>query len=78
MMGRVTDVEGIPSPSKTFYVAALGHIWDSNPERGLGPWFLNSGGGAQGALADPGIYTVTLSVGGQEYSSTRTVERLGG
>jgi photosystem II stability/assembly factor-like uncharacterized protein len=28
MMGRVTDVEGIPSPSKTFYVAAAaGGIW---------------------------------------------------
>lgn len=36
------------------------------------------GGGAQGALAEPGIYTVTLSVGGREYTSTLTVERLGG
>ena len=28
MMGRVTDVEGLPSPSKTFYVAAAGGgIW---------------------------------------------------
>jgi photosystem II stability/assembly factor-like uncharacterized protein len=28
MMGRVTDIEGIPSPSKTFYVAAAGGgIW---------------------------------------------------
>ncbi|MGH7500774.1 MAG: WD40/YVTN/BNR-like repeat-containing protein [Longimicrobiales bacterium] len=30
MMGRVTDVEGIPSPSKTFYfAAATGGIWKS-------------------------------------------------
>ena len=28
MSGRVTDVEGVPSPSKTFYVAAAaGGIW---------------------------------------------------
>lgn len=28
MMGRVTDVEGLPSPSKTFYVAAAGGgVW---------------------------------------------------
>jgi photosystem II stability/assembly factor-like uncharacterized protein len=28
MMGRITDVEGIPSPSKTFYVAAAaGGVW---------------------------------------------------
>jgi photosystem II stability/assembly factor-like uncharacterized protein len=28
MMGRVTDVEGVPSPSRTFYVAAAaGGIW---------------------------------------------------
>jgi len=28
MSGRVTDVEGLPSPSKTFYVAAAsGGIW---------------------------------------------------
>jgi photosystem II stability/assembly factor-like uncharacterized protein len=28
MMGRITDIEGIPSPSKTFYVAAAaGGIW---------------------------------------------------
>ena len=28
MMGRVSDVEGIPSPSKTFYVAtAGGGVW---------------------------------------------------
>jgi hypothetical protein len=30
MSGRITDVEGIPSPSKTFYVAAAaGGIWKS-------------------------------------------------
>ena len=28
IMGRVTDVEGVPSPSKTFYVAAAaGGVW---------------------------------------------------
>src|SRR5688500_2599448 len=28
MMGRVTDVEGIPSPSRTFFIAsAAGGIW---------------------------------------------------
>jgi hypothetical protein len=31
MGGRVTDVEGLPSPSKTFYVAAAaGGIWKTN------------------------------------------------
>jgi hypothetical protein len=30
-MGRVSDVQGIPSPSKTLYIAsAAGGIWKSN------------------------------------------------
>jgi hypothetical protein len=49
MMGRITDVEGIPSPSKTFYVAAAAGgiwkttnngtsfelVWDGDPERSV-------------------------------------------
>ena len=43
----------------------------------LGSLFRRGGGGGQAPLAEPGEYTLSLTVGGRTFTQSITVERVG-
>ncbi len=75
MGGRVTDVEGIPSPSKTFYVAtAGGGIWKTtNAGTTFRPIFENQRCVAMGDLAIAPSDTNTIYAGSGEQNSRNSI-----
>ena len=75
-MGRVSDVQGIPSPSKTLYIAsAAGGIWKSN-NNGITwrPIFDDKDVVAMGMLAIAPTDTNTIYAGTGEPNSRNTIE----
>lgn len=75
MGGRITDVEGIPSPSKTFYVAtAGGGIWKTtNAGTTFRPIFENQRCVAMGDLAIAPSDTNTIYAGTGEQNSRNSI-----
>ena len=75
MGGRVTDVEGIPSPSKTFYVAtAAGGIWKTtNAGTTFRPIFENQRCVAMGDLAIAPSDTNVIYAGSGEQNSRNSI-----
>ncbi|MBC7843901.1 MAG: hypothetical protein H7099_16385 [Gemmatimonadaceae bacterium] len=75
MGGRITDVEGIPSPSKTFYVAAAGGgIWKStNAGTTFRPIFENQRCMSMGDLAIAPSDTNTIYAGTGEQNSRNSI-----
>jgi photosystem II stability/assembly factor-like uncharacterized protein len=75
MGGRVTDVEGIPSPSKTFYVAtAGGGIWKTtNAGTTFRPIFENQRCVAMGDLAIAPSDTNVIYAGSGEQNSRNSI-----
>lgn len=75
MGGRITDVEGIPSPSKTFYVAtAGGGIWKtSNAGTTFRPIFENQRCVAMGDLAIAPSDTNVIYAGSGEQNSRNSI-----
>ncbi|MCU0625811.1 MAG: glycoside hydrolase [Gemmatimonadaceae bacterium] len=75
MGGRVTDVEGIPSPSKTFYVAtAGGGIWKTtNAGTTFKPIFENERCVAMGDLAIAPSDTNVIYAGTGEQNSRNSI-----
>jgi photosystem II stability/assembly factor-like uncharacterized protein len=80
MSGRVTDVEGIPSPSKTFYVAtAAGGIWKTtNAGTSFRPLFDDERVISLGDLAIAPSDTMTVWVGTGEEDSRNSISPGGG
>ena len=80
MSGRVTDVEGIPSPSKTFYVAsAAGGIWKTtNNGTTFRPLFQNERVASLGDLAIAPSDTMQIWVGTGEEDSRNSISPGGG
>jgi photosystem II stability/assembly factor-like uncharacterized protein len=80
MSGRVTDVEGIPGPSKTFYVAtAAGGIWKTiNNGTTLRPLFQNERLVAMGDLAIAPSDTLQIWAGTGEEDSRNSISPGGG
>src|SRR5438270_11723125 len=78
--GRVSDVAGIPSPSKTFYVAAAGGgIWKTtNAGITFKPVFDNQRVVAMGMLAIAPSDTNQVWAGTGEPNSRNTIEPGGG
>ena len=75
-MGRLSDVQGIPSPSKTFYVAAAaGGIWKS-PNNGVTwkPLFDDKEISSMGMLAIAPSDTNIVWAGTGEPNSRNTIE----
>src|SRR5690242_4749472 len=75
-MGRVSDVQGIPSPSKTLYIAsAAGGIWKSN-NNGISwrPIFDDKDVVAMGMLAIAPSDTNIIFAGTGEPNSRNTIE----
>ena len=75
MGGRVADVEGIPSPSKTFYVAAAGGgIWKTtNAGTTFRPIFENQRCMSMGDMAIAPSDTNTIYVGTGEQNSRNSI-----
>ncbi len=75
MGGRITDVEGIPSPSKTFYVAtAAGGIWKTtNAGTTFRPIFDDQRCVAMGDLAIAPSDTNTIYAGTGEQNSRNSI-----
>ncbi|HSR42366.1 MAG TPA: hypothetical protein VLL48_09345, partial [Longimicrobiales bacterium] len=75
MAGRVTDVEGLPSPSKTFYVAhAAGGVWKTtNNGTTLRPLFQNERVAAMGDLAIAPSDTMQVWAGTGEEDSRNSI-----
>ncbi len=75
MGGRIADVEGIPSPSKTFYVAAAGGgIWKStNAGTTFKPIFENQRCMSMGDIAIAPSDTNTVYVGTGEQNSRNSI-----
>ncbi|MDB4881198.1 MAG: hypothetical protein JWL60_2644, partial [Gemmatimonadetes bacterium] len=80
MSGRITDVEAIPSPSKTFYVAAAaGGIWKTiNNGTTFRPVFDNERVASLGDLAIAPSDTNTLYIGTGEEDSRNSISPGGG
>ncbi len=80
MSGRVTDVEGIPSPSKTFYVAtAAGGIWKTtNAGTSFRALFDDERVISLGDLAIAPSDTMTVWVGTGEEDSRNSISPGGG
>ncbi len=80
MSGRVSDVEGIPSPSKTFYVAtAAGGVWKTtNNGTTFRPLFQNERVVAMGDLAIAPNDTMIVWVGTGEEDSRNSISAGGG
>ena len=78
--GRVADVVGIPSPSRTFFVAAAGGgIWKStNAGTTFRPVFDNYPVVSMGALAIAPSDTMQVWAGTGEQNSRNTIEPGGG
>jgi photosystem II stability/assembly factor-like uncharacterized protein len=79
-MGRVADIAGIPSPSKTFFVAAAaGGIWKTtNAGVTFRPVFDNERVISMGALAIAPSDTQQVWAGTGEQNSRNTIEPGGG
>ena len=80
MSGRVTDVEGIPGPSKTFYVAAAaGGIWKTtNNGTTFRPLFQDERVVSLGDLAIAPSDTMIVWVGTGEEDSRNSISAGGG
>ncbi len=80
MGGRVTDVEGIPFPSRTFYVAAAaGGIWKTqNAGTTFQPVFYNERVISMGDIAIAPSDTNTLYAGSGEEDSRNSISPGGG
>ncbi|NNF37264.1 MAG: hypothetical protein HKN71_01245 [Gemmatimonadetes bacterium] len=80
MSGRVTDVEGLPSPSKTFYVAAAaGGIWKTtNNGTTFQPLFQDERVVALGDLAIAPSDTLQIWAGTGEEDSRNSISPGGG
>jgi hypothetical protein len=80
MGGRITDVEGIPSPSKTFYVAAAaGGVWKTtNAGTSFRPVFDNERVASLGDLAIAPSDTNVLYLGTGEEDSRNSMSPGGG
>ncbi|MFC1661897.1 WD40/YVTN/BNR-like repeat-containing protein, partial [Gemmatimonadota bacterium] len=80
MSGRVTDIEGIPSPSKTFFVAsAAGGIWKtSNNGTTFRPLFQNERVVSMGDIAIAPSDTMTIWAGTGEEDSRNSISAGGG
>ena len=78
--GRVADIAGIPSPSKTFFVAAAGGgIWKTtNAGVTFRPVFDNEPVVSMGALAIAPSDTMQVWAGTGEQNSRNTIEPGGG
>jgi hypothetical protein len=77
MAGRVADVEGIPSPSKTFYVAtAAGGIWKTtNNGTTFRPSSTTSGASRWATLAIAPSDTNVIYAGTGEQNSRNSISR---
>lgn len=80
MSGRVTDVEGLPGPSKTFYVAsAAGGVWKTtNNGVTFQPLFQNERVTAMGDLAIAPSDTMQIWAGTGEEDSRNSISPGGG
>ena len=80
MSGRITDVEGIPSPSKTFYVAAAaGGLWKTtNSGVTFRPVFDNERVASLGDLAIAPSDTNVIYLGTGEEDSRNSISPGGG
>ncbi len=80
MSGRVTDIEGLPSPSKTFYVAAAaGGIWKTtNNGTTFQPLFQNERVVAMGDLAIAPSDSMQIWAGTGEEDSRNSISPGGG
>ena len=80
MGGRITDIEGIPSPSRTFYVAAAaGGIWKTiNNGTTFRPVFDNERVASLGDLAIAPSDTNVVYVGTGEEDSRNSISPGGG
>lgn len=80
MSGRITDVEGIPSPSRTFFVAAAaGGVWKTtNNGVTFRPVFDNYGVAAMGDIAIAPSDTNVLYLGTGEPNGRNSVSPGGG
>ena len=80
MSGRITDVEGIPSPSRTFYVAAAaGGVWKTtNAGTTFRPVFDNERVASLGDLAIAPSDTNVVWVGSGEEDSRNSISPGGG
>ncbi len=80
MMGRVTDVEGLPSPSKTFYVAAAGGgVWKTtNNGTTFRPLWTNQRIVSMGDLAIAPSDPMHIWVGTGEEDSRNSISPGGG
>jgi hypothetical protein len=80
MSGRITDVEGIPSPSKTFYVAAAaGGIWKStNNGTTFRPLFTSERVISLGDIAIAPSDTMQIWAGTGEEDSRNSISPGGG
>ncbi|NJD10725.1 MAG: hypothetical protein FIB01_09935, partial [Gemmatimonadetes bacterium] len=80
MAGRVTDVEGLPSPSKTFYVASVaGGIWKTtNNGITFRPLFQNERVASLGDLAIAPSDTLQLWAGTGEEDARNSISPGGG
>ncbi len=75
MLGRVTDIEGIPSPSATFYVApAAGGVWKTtNDGTTFRPLFTDERVAAMGDLAIAPSDTMQIWAGTGEEDSRNSI-----
>ena len=80
MSGRITDVEGIPYPSKTFYfAAAAGGVWKTtNAGTTFRPVFDNERVASLGDLAIAPSDTNVVYVGSGEEDSRNSISPGGG
>jgi hypothetical protein len=80
MSGRITDIEGIPSPSKTFFVAtAAGGVWKTtNNGTTFRPVFDNYGVPSTGDLAIAPSDTNIIYLGTGEPNSRNSISPGGG
>lgn len=80
MSGRITDVEGIPSPSKTFFVAAAaGGVWKTtNGGVTFRPVFDGHGVASMGDLAIAPSDTNVIYLGTGEPNSRNSISPGGG
>ena len=74
-MGRVTDIEGLPSPSKTFYFAAVaGGIWKTtNNGTTFRPLFQHERVAAMGDLAIAPSDTLQIWAGTGEEDARNSI-----
>lgn len=80
MMGRVADVEGIPFPSRTFFVAgAAGGVWKTtNNGTTFRPVFDNYGVASLGDIAIAPSDTMVIYLGTGEPNSRNSISPGGG